>query len=214
MGGSSLFGKHVDGVLRDFPFSVSVRAYYLTFILYLILLPVSFYVSYERGDSPDAYRNFSLLMALFAPVTFVVYSVAITGFMKLGLECKSRLLGYASAMAVLSSMIAMGFEIVGELLFWMGSSHTNTFYMASYLVGAIVSGITSLAFGVGVWRARDNKLFKTVGGLNVLVGIMSLTVFLFVIAVIASLPLILLEARLLSKEDKKVLASASHEKAH
>lgn len=196
-GGFTLFGDRVDGILRDFPYGVCIKFMAALFVLQLFTTPVFGLVSFRRAGDPGYLARLAPLIIGGDLLLLFASTVAMIGFLKAALDYESRLVGYSSAL-----LMALGFifevpVIVFELARFTGSPASESASMIFYLIVALSAGILSIAWGVGVYRLGEKKLFKAVGVYSVLLGIIFSTVIFAFIGSFLAIPLAALDAYLL-----------------
>ncbi|MFH1125536.1 MAG: hypothetical protein V1703_00280 [Candidatus Altiarchaeota archaeon] len=177
----------------------SLYAIIVSFIIAVLMLPFGFAQGWLEAVGSKytqmlyAANTILMLASLFSGL------IAIYGFVHLGRVLKNRLLYYASVFALVVSLLSVipmfSFQIAGLL-----GRNTQSWQLVVFFVSAIASTLGNIPFGIALFKVKKDTIYRITGALNVLVGLLSLTIVLHIISTLLVYPTILGEALILYKE--------------
>lgn len=119
------------------------------------------------------------------------------GFIYLADKTKNKLLKIATVLAMVSSVISIGTLFINE--------ETGVLAIVVGVLILMISGVLSIIFGVGLLKLKKKlgSLATACGVINIIIGGCLVTVLLAIIALLLTLPLVIMEIILMFKASEK-----------
>ncbi len=156
-----------------------------------------------RQSDPALARTLTIIDIILILVTVPIEAISILGFIYLGLRDGHKFLT-RTCLVYLVTIPVITFPILMlEFMHLSGNPPGTVLELALFIPVVIAAGIVTVVFGIALWMFKDSLLYRAVATINVITGLLMMTVLLTFLAMFIQIPLLILEAWLLSTELKK-----------
>jgi len=184
-----------------------VQVAWIAGIIYLLLAPIEAFAEYLRfhleaplfDNDSFSFRTFEVPILAYASVkivSFLSFSLMVVGFLKLASIFDNYLLKVAVWLMIGTLGLITALDLI-TLIF----PFETTLDISLFLVGSIITGASSIVFGLGLLRLQDSmgKIAFVAGIFEIMIGSFFLVVFLFFLSIVLTIPATILEIVLLYK---------------